>query len=160
MQYKLNFLYFTPAFVATWKAVTSSSCRRFFVHVCLMHFLFVFFQLQKRTLIALTWKMLPKMWATLQHAIDVSQLFLPTCFNGFFTWLTPWAMRTSRMLDIKEHQCKCSTCKWNLKLNLIRSLPSQTFIQLMEILLQAGTHSRRIGHDRAGRGRADVCVVN
>lgn len=91
--------------------------------------------------------------------------FFPTCFNGFFTWLTPWAMRTSRMLDIKEHQCKCSTCKWNLngmkwKLNLIRSLPSQTFIQLMEILLQAGTHSRRIGHDRAGRGRADVCVVN
>lgn len=80
--------------------------------------------------------------------------FLPTCFNGFFTWLTPWAMRTSRMLDIKEHQCKCSTCKWNLKLNLIRSLPSQTFIQLMEILLQAGTQqANRARQSRAGQGR-------
>lgn len=109
---------------------------------------------QKRTLIALTCKnVLPKMWATLQHAIDVSQLFLSQRVLMVFYLVDTLSVAHGAYA---WYQRKHSTCKWNLKLNLIRSLPGQTFIQLMK-MLRAGTHSMRReaggGGCRAVQGR-------
>lgn len=99
------------------------------------------------------------MWATLQHAIDVSQVFFPLSFNGFFHLVDTlseayvayaWYQRTSvEMLNMQM--------EFKIEFNTL--VAQSNFYSINGNSSSSWDTASEKGMSEQG-GRADICVVN